>query len=58
MTDLIRSDLGPFTSLQMAQFHFLMVLLFTGQKLKFMSIKMMNFMKVKQDTVIRDMHGS
>lgn len=37
---------------------FLMVLLFTGQKLKFMSIKMMNFMKVKQDTVIRDMHGS
>ena len=33
-------------------------LLFTGQKLKFMTIKMMNFMKVKQDTVVRDMHES
>lgn len=37
---------------------FLMVLFFTGQKLKFMTIKMMNFMKVKQDTVVRDMHES
>ena len=35
-----------------------MVLLFTGQKLKFMTINMMNFMKVKQDTVVRDMHES
>ena len=37
---------------------FLMVLLFTGQKLKFMTIKMMNFMKVKKDTVVRDIHES